>query len=248
MKKVFSFLAIAATILFAMSCEKEGGKNNHHNNGSAEDLPITIDGDFADWAKLDPTKVVSAKNNPDSPWDAVKEIKVYAADDFVFYYIKFDSAVLTDLLKEEAETLPIRLCLNTDGEFTSGYDQYFTRAYDTIIEGALAEEKAWTAYDGTLHLRYYNEEKAKNDWKELLKPGNNLVMGMGAGNEYEILLSREIFNNAVPEEHKMGDTFQTAIRFYTTATGWDELSNVPNTSVDKNDRCWGDLLDVTFDK
>ena len=82
---------------------------------------------------------------------------------------------------------------------------------------------------------------------EILKPGSNLVTGKGSGGEYEILLAREIFSNAVPAEHKIGDVFYTGIRFY--GYDWGELSNMPNTSIEEGDgKGWGHLLKITTAK
>ena len=77
-----------------------------------------------------------------------------------------------------------------------------------------------------------------------------MVLGAGSGNEYEILLARELFNNAVSSDQKIGDVFYTGIRFYTDGAGtWAELSNMPNASVEEGDgNGWGHLLKVTTSK
>jgi len=241
MKRILSFVAMAATIL-AVSCQKneneKGGSEKEQEEEVTTSISVAIDGAFEDWAALDASLVASAKNNPNSPWDAVDEIRCCADADFVYYYIRFDKEVLKEQM-ENSEELPIRLCINTDGEFTSGYANYFLEAYDFIIEGPLADGAgAWAAYDGTLHQRL-------DGWNELLPVGNNLVVGAGAGNEYEIMLAREIFNNAVPADQKMGDIFHTGIRFYGNG-GWGELSNMPNSSVEDGEgNGWGHLLEIT---
>lgn len=246
MKNILSFLAMTAAILtVSVSCNKDNdGDDDGDNKEEEAGLGIKIDGDFGDWATLKPEVVVSAKNNPNSPWDAVSEIRCCADKDFVYYYIKYNKEELKDLMGDNEE-LPIRLCIDTNGDFTTGYESYFLDAYDFIIEGALADAAGgWATYDGTLHQRL------SSGWSALLEPGNNLVTGKGSGNEYEILLAREIFNNAVPAEHKMGDVFYTGIRLYYTGGGkWEELSNMPNTSIDEGDGSgWGHLLKVTTAK
>ena len=196
-----------------------------------ETSAITIDGDFSDWSKLEAGTFKRAYNDPDSPWEAVEEIRCYADADHVFYYIKYNAESLAELLDNPAEILPIRLCINTDGEFTSGYASYFLEAYDFIIEGALAENKAFTTYDGEFHQRI-------GSWVSLAGSGVDLVTGTGSGCEYEIMLDRALFNqfagaSSVPMP--MGDEFQTGIRFYfiNSAGKWDELSNMPNSSIDE---------------
>ena len=240
MKKFLTLLAMAASLL-AVSCNKNNDEEEEEQKQEeAKGLGIKIDGNFDDWAALKPEYVASAKNDPDSPWEAVKEIRCCADKDFVYYYIKYGKSDLDDLLSEAAEELPIRLCINTDGEFTTGYESYFLDAYDFIVEGGLAEGGSFTAYDGNFYQR------VDGSWNKLLSEGSNLVLGAGSGNEYEILLAREIFNNAVPSDQKMGDIFHTGIRFYTDGAGsWAELSNMPNASVETGDgNGWGHLMEV----
>lgn len=236
MKKFLTLLAMAASLL-AVSCSKnENEEEEEQQQEETKGLAIKIDGNFDDWAALKPDVVVTAKNDPNSPWDAVTEIRCCADKDFVYYYMKFNKEAVNDLM-DSGDEMPIRLCIDTNNDFTTGYENYFLDPYDFIIEGALADGGAWTTYDGTLHQRI------DGSWSELLPPNNNLVIGKGAGGEYEILLARELFNNAVPAGHKIGDVFYTGIRFY--GYDWGELSNMPNSSVDVDERGWGHLLKIT---
>ena len=211
---------------------------------------ITIDGDFSDWPALEEGTFKKAVSDPDAPWEGVKEIRCYANEETVFYYIKFDAESLADAFDLDPNDMHLRLCINTDGEFESGYDSYFLDAYDFIIEGTFAEGGAFVNFDGTLHQRTYVEEKGKVTWLELLAPGNNLVFGMGNGTEYEISMDRAKFNEAVntsPDPKPMGDEFQTGIRFY--FNGWQEFSNMPNSSIEEEDgNGWGYLLRMTTNK
>lgn len=245
MKKFLTLLAMTASIL-AVSCKKADDEEGEEGNkDEAASIAIKVDGNFEDWAALKPEIVAVAKNNANSPWDAVSEIRCCADKDFVYYYIKYNSSVLKEQM-ENGESLPIRLNINTDGEFTSGYASYSLDAYDFIVEGALADKAGnWTTYTGTLHQRMWLEDQGKEGWKELIPESGGLVTGKGSGNEYEILFSRELFNNAVPAEHKMGDVFYTGIRFYGNGD-WGELSNLPNASVEEGEgNGWGHLMKVT---
>ena len=241
MKKYLALLAMAASLL-AVSCHKNNvDDEDDPTQEESKGLGIKIDGSFDDWGALKPDVVVSAKNNPNSPWDAVNEIRCCADKDFVYYYIKFNREAVNDLM-DVKDDMPIRLCIDTNNDFTTGYENYFLDPYDFIIEGGLAENGAWATYDGTLHQR-----TSEGKWNEILKPGNNVVTGKGSGGEYEILLAREIFSNAVPAEHKIGDVFYTGIRFY--GYDWGELSNMPNTSIEEGDgKGWGHLLKITTAK
>lgn len=242
MKKLFTLMAIFATLAAAVCCNGDdpANRDNEEEEEEVDKVAITIDGEFADWALLDRGSYAVAQNDPDSPWPAVEQIRVYPTSEFVFYYIKFKEDTLTELLENEAEELPIRLCINTDNEFTTGYKNYFLDPYDFIVEGALAAGGAFTDYVGNINQRI-------GDWVPF---EGNPVMGKGAGSEYEIMLVRELFNAAIATSEvpmPLRDTLQTGIRFYTTGTGhWVELSNMPNTAKGDGGNGWGHLLEVVL--
>lgn len=65
-----------------------------------------------------------------------------------------------------------------------------------------------------------------------------LMTGLGGGSEYEFRLDRALFNqyaNTSSVPMPMGDEFQTSIRFYfiNSLGKWDELSNMPNSSIEE---------------
>ena len=204
---------------------------------------IEIDGTFDDWSALDVKTYKKAVSDPDAPWEGVTEIRCYANAENVFYYIKFDEESLAECKAAETPAMHIRLCINTDGEFESGYKNYFLDGYDFIIEGSIMDEGAFVDFDGTLHQRI-------DGWVALLEPGNGLVSGKGAGSEFEICLVRPVFNEAANTSTvpmPMGDDFQTGIRFYWN--GWDEFSNMPNASIEEEQgNGWGYLLRMFTNK
>ena len=206
---------------------KEGGDPTPGPTGAA----IEIDGDFSDWASLPSGTFTQSVSDPDAPWEAVKEVRCYADPDFVYYYIQYDTETLEELLANPAESLPMRLNLNTDGEYTSGYTSYFLEAYDFMVEGHIADNGEFCSFDGGFYQRI------SGGWVNLLAENSGMCCGAGSGCEYEIRLDREMFNEAaklstVPMP--MGDEFQTSLRFYTNGGGsWEELSNMPNSSIDE---------------
>ena len=189
---------------------------------------ITIDGDFSDWPALEEGTYKKAVCDPDAPWEGVQEIRCYATAETVYYYIKFSADELADAFTMEPNDMHLRLCINTDGEFESGYASYFLEAYDFIIEGCFADGGQFVDFDGEMHQRIDGK------WRSLLAPENGLVAGKGAGAEYEISLDRAKFNEAANTSDvpmPMGDEFQTGIRFY--YNGWAEFSNMPNSSIEE---------------
>lgn len=249
MKKVLSILSIIALSVFVTCSKDNDGSGDNNDQKVQSGVKITIDGDFTDWVGIDASSGVAiAKNHPESLFEGVKEIRCYASEEYVYYYIKFDSETLEDQM-EKQDALHTRLCINTDGEFASGYNSYFLDAYDYIIEGSLAAGGEWATFDGTLYQRTFVEAKGKVDWLQLLAPGKGLVTGAGGRNEYEISVKRDLFNSSVsasPDPNQpFGDTFHTGIRFY--CNGWSEMSNMPNASGEDG-KGWGHLLEVNTQK
>ena len=197
---------------------------------TASPTAMAIDGDFSDWATMEPgTFYKAVNNNPD--YSGVKEMRVYATEETVFYYIKFDEDRLHDAMTAETPTINMRINLNTDGEFTSGYNNYFLDAYDFIIEGSIVSGGAFKSFSGTL------SQRIDNSWASL---GSGMTTGAGSGIEYEIALDRAKFNvaaNTSSVPMPMGNEFQTGLRFYWN--GWNEFSNIPNASGG-----YGHLLNV----
>ena len=204
---------------------------------------LVIDGEFEDWYELEDGTYTKSVSDPDAPWEGVKEIRCYANAETVYYYIKFDEESLADAYEMEPNDMHLRLCINTDGEYTSGYTNYFLEGYDFIIEGTFAEDGAFVEFDGEMHQRI-------GSWKSLLGPGNGLVFGLGNGTEYEISVDRAKFNEAANTSDvpmPMGDEFQTGIRFY--YNGWEEFSNVPNSSIEEEQgNGWGYLMRIHTNK
>lgn len=240
MKKIL--FAFASLMLLFASCNKEEqkGKKPQKEEEPVAEASISIDGSFEDWSKL--TGAVVAKNDPESNWPAVKELRVYAEGDYIFYYIRFDKETIDEYMAEN-DNFPARVNFNTDGEFESGYDRYFTQSYDFIIEMSLGDGAGgWgTVTNSTLFQRI------DGDWAELQGEGSGLTLGAGKGYEFELFVDRTIFNRAASASSipmPMGDNFQTSMRFYVDCSGdWVELSNIPNTAGG-----YGDLMDVTFVK
>ena len=192
---------------------------------------IDIDGDFSDWSSLQAGTFYKVVNNPGSLWGGVKEMRVYATAETVNYYVKFNQEALEEAKNAATPTMNMRICLNTDGELTSGYDGYFLDKYDFIFEGSIMTYGAFKNFNGSL------SQRINGAWSSL---GSGMTAGAGSGIEYEFSLDRTKFNTAANTSSvpmPMGNEFQTGLRFYWN--GWDEFSNIPNASGG-----YGHLLNV----
>ena len=138
MKKVFTLMAMAAALL-AFSCKKNTPAKpdtpDPEDPETQTGLAIKIDGNFDDWAALKPEQVSVAKNDPNSPWDAVTEIRCCADADFVYYYVKYNKEVLAEQMEnKEGLYFPQRYMVDCchNGEYLKKYFDSYPEAIDWI--------------------------------------------------------------------------------------------------------------------
>ena len=109
MKRIFlSVCAVAAVMFFMESCQKEvpvvdntpsvispdDGTDDEPEPDPADLLPIKIDAEFADWEALDASKVAETVCAEGASKTALKKMRVYADDDYIWMYFEIDETQL----------------------------------------------------------------------------------------------------------------------------------------------------------
>lgn len=237
MKKVFTFLAIAAMVSFAAACNKDDDNKKDNKGGETEyEAPIKIDGNFDDWAKLPAAQVAVAKCATDANWTALKTFKVYADEYFVFMYFEFVSDEV-----EDRAWVPVHFYINGDGkDTTGGYGDQFTEASsDILLEGAVFADGEFCSYNPGAHKWIGEVGGTGWDWEEILPEGSNLCSGMGSGNAYEVQMIREMYPAG-----KLADVFSIGMDIQ---QNWSSVGVLPNVTPDPDNNPNGrsPLLQVT---
>lgn len=234
MKKTFAILAVAA-LLCCISCDK--------NNGTPEDdptpeeptyeAPVTIDGDFSDWAKLDATKVATAKNDDGASHEALKLVKVYADEYYVYVYFEWDKELIEF---NEDEYVPFHIYINGDNDTNTGgfADQFNDACTDLLLEGFLTDGSSIVSYDPSC-FRWIGETNGSGwEWEEVETP-SGFCLGAGVEGKYELSITRELYPLG-----KLADTFTIG---FDIQQAWDSAGILPN-SAEGN----ADSLQVVTDK
>ena len=228
MKKVFYFMAILATVA-AVSCKKDDNSSKKENKDTNEPeveyvAPIAIDGTFDDWAKLPAANVASATCNPDASDTALKLVKVYADEVFVFVYIEWDKEQIT--YESGVEHVPFHMYINGDGKSdTGGYsDQWSDACSDLLLEGFLYDENGIASYDPGAYAWIGETNAAGWGWEpdgeNVLASGSGLCKGAGVEGKYEIQLTRELYPLG-----KLADTFSIG---FDIQQAWSTVGLLPN--------------------
>ena len=224
MKKVLTLLAMAAAVL-AVSCNKpddEGGKGGKGKDNSKYEAPIKIDGTFDDWAKLDASKVATATCNPDATHTALKSVKVYADEVFVFVYFEWDKDQITH--EPDVEHVPFHVYINGDGNAATGgfSDQFADAATDVLMEGFIYPDGAAVgSYEPGLYK--WNGEVNGGGWEwEDLGEVAGICAGAGVEGKYEFQITRELYPIG-----KLADTFSIG---FDIQQGWNSVGILPNAA------------------
>ena len=249
MKKILSILAIAA-MMCTVACNKDN-KPKHHGNGGDEgddyEAPIVIDGDFADWALLDATKVASCTlQNPDGVEHAdLKAAKVYADAYFVYVYMEFNDVEAT-----EGSNYKCTVFFNGDNDtstggynfYGNGWDQGTTPCIDLMNYGLFIEDGEWL---DTVEMESYSWSGSANgdgwNWADANTPGF-IAAKCKANKGVELSFRRDLYPVG-----KLADEFTVGFMLQSPD---DPCGLLPNAvpDPDTNPSGLGKLLVVKTDK
>ena len=213
MKKVFALMAIAATVM-AVSCKK-GGSDPTPTPDPDPDLtptyvqPITIDGDFSDWATIPASKMSIAECPVGASKTALKLVKVYADEVFIFVYFEW---VKSDITHEpDVEHVPFHVYLNGDGlTTTGGYgDQWTDACTDLLMEGFIYPEGSEVGSYAPGLYKWTGEVNGTGwSWEDLGEIAG-ICEGAGVEGKYEFSIMRELYPlGKIAEEFSIGFDIQ----------------------------------------
>ena len=226
MKKILSLLAMTAAIL-AVSCKKD---DDEEEGGGGEEnteyvAPITIDGAFADWAKLDANKVSEAKTDPEATHNALKVVKVYADKYFIFVYFEWDKDQIT--WDADTENVPFHVYLNGDGDASTGgfSDEFSDACADALFEGFIYPGGTLGSYDPAVYKWIGDPNGAGWGWSDgdapILASGSGLCKGAGVEGKYEFQITRELYPlGTIADNFSIGFDIQQS---------WDSVGILPNS-------------------
>ena len=228
MKKILTFLAMTAAILtVSVSCHKNDDDEEEGGKEETEYVaPITIDGDFSDWAKLDASKVAQAKTDPDATHTALKLVKVYADEMFVFVYFEWDKDQISH--EPDVEHVPFHVYLNIDGNAATGgfADQFSDACTDYLFEGFIYPEGSTVGSYAPGVFKWIGDVNGSGWTWEDMGEFNDLTAGAGIEGKYEFQIVREMLPSKLADNFSIGFDIQQS---------WDSVGVLPNShATDEN--------------
>ena len=227
MKKIFALMAIAAMALVA--CNPNNNDPDDPDNGGKDDkdyvAPITIDGDFSDWAALG-DKVSTLKCAATAAKTDLKTAKIYADKYYVFVYAEFD---LADY--ETVSDAHFHFYINGDNDTATGgykgaFDQGETPCVDVMTEGDVIESGSVCDYNPSTFI--WNGPANYMDWSDEYW-GDPLdladfVTGKGTKKAFEFQITRELYPVG-----KLSKKFTMGMDIL--VNGWDATGALPNAEA-----------------
>ncbi|MBQ6198214.1 MAG: hypothetical protein IJK44_03145 [Bacteroidales bacterium] len=226
MKKIYILLT-ALLAIFAVSCNKDDKKpqrekeNKEENQEPEYEAPIKIDGDFSDWAKIDPSKMCIAECAPDSPWKGLTVMKVFMDEMYMFVYFEFVDASIPD--KSDVQC---HVYFDADNDKTTGgcNNQFDPGCIEYMGEGHIFRSDAFSSFDPSLSVWTGEPLVGGWEWEEQLPSGSGLFTGAGSGNAYEMAMLRALISD-------LGDVFGFGMDIQ---QAWASVGVLPNASIDDN--------------
>ncbi len=225
MKKYLLLLA-AATFMFA-ACDPQNVDPDDPDGPDEQEYvqPIDIDGDFADWGKLDANKIATAKCNADASKTALKLVKVYADEYFIFVYFEWDKEQIAH--EPDVEHVPFHVYLNGDGDApTGGFgDQWNDACTELLLEGFIYPDGSSVgSYDPDCFQWIGDPNGSGWSWSDIILPaGSGFTKGAGVEGKYEFQIVRELYPLG-----KIADNFSIG---FDIQQSWDSVGVLPNAAV-----------------
>ena len=177
---------------------------------------IITDGNFADWDKLDASKVAQAVCANGATFTALRKIKACADKDFVYVYLEWDP----DRVDFNNYFYNCGICINSDNNTaTGGCDFWRDRCIDILFESDIYPYNYYS-------LSPYRWAGGTNGggwhWEYLDNSSNEYATACGDQTRFEVCIPRVLSDQV----GKISDSFSVGV--YLTKE-WDTYGLLPNT-------------------
>ena len=190
-----------------------------------KELPVSaikIDGDFSDWAKLDPGVVSVAYSAENPRLGALKMMKAYADEEAVFVYFEYDISQLT------LEATPFQVFINSDNNTATGCSGHHKlvmwndAGYEYLTERYIFWEGNLCDYYAPIY-KWAGQDREEG-WNWMSWADFGAAVGAGNYGAYEVRIDRYSMD--------LNDSFTLGINI--ESSDWQTLGYLPNGSVSEN--------------
>ncbi|MDD4489480.1 MAG: PKD domain-containing protein [Paludibacter sp.] len=198
-------------------------KNGDESKTVTEEISLTkpliqLDGVFSDWNEVPANKLASTTLPNGASLTALKEMKVCADENFIFFYIKMD----------QAHVAPLDIFMNTDNNATTGGNSWLWDpcGADYLIEGFVDQAMG----DATVFNWPATSPQDGWAWVEAVPAGSGIVSMSeiktvsGTIVELEGSIVREMIPTTLANEIGFG--------IFSSNADWAETGSLPTAAAD----------------
>lgn len=198
-------------------------KNGDESKTVTEEISLTkplikLDGVFTDWNEVPANKLASATLPDGASLTALKEMKVCADENFIFFYIKLD----------QAHVAPLDFFFNTDNNTMTGGNSWLWDpcGADYLIEGSIAEGMG----DAIVFNWPATSPQDGWEWAEAVPAGSGIISMSeiktvsGTIVEFEGSIVREMIPTTLANEIGFG--------VFSSNADWAETGSLPTAAAD----------------
>lgn len=196
-------------------------KNGSESKTYTEEISLTkplivLDGNFADWNDVPANKLATASLPNGASLTALKELKVCADANFIYFYIQYD----------KTQVAPLDIFFNTDNNTTTGGNSWLWDpcGADYLIEGFVSEKMG----DAEVFSWPATSPQDGWEWVEVVAGGSGIVSMSEVktvnGNivAFEASIVREMIPTTLADEIGFG--------IFSSNAEWGETGSLPAVS------------------
>jgi len=207
----------SGTFTVILTAMNDGESSTYTDQVSISKPLIKIDGNFSDWSDVPADKLATATLPEGASLTALKELKVCADENFIYFYLKLD----------QVQVAPLDIFINSDNNAATGGNSWLWDpcGADYLIEGFLD--------GGMIDATIFNwpPDKPQDGWEwvEAVPSGSgvismsNLKTVSGTIVELEARITKELIPTTFGDEIKFG--------IFSSNADWAETGALPAVSA-----------------
>lgn len=208
------------------------GEDENESEGDAPSGDYTSiirvdDGSVADWEDVPAAYLFSASTASSAKWTALKQVKVYADEQYINLLVSYDSQQITN-----TDWVPFHIYINTDNSSTTGGygDQWMDADTDLMLEAAILSDGAHVSYEPLAFA--WIGDVGDNGWAwGALEQGEQVVVGLQAELDVKMAGEYEVYLNLPDAYESLRNNPAFSIRLanenmWDEARGYNYLTNI----------------------
>ncbi|MDS1032581.1 PKD domain-containing protein [Porphyromonadaceae sp. NP-X] len=208
----------SGTFTVILTAMNDGESSTYTDQVSISKPLIKIDGNFSDWSDVPADKLATATLPEGASLTALKELKVCADENFIYFYLKLD----------QVQVAPLDIFINSDNNAATGGNSWLWDpcGADYLIEGFLNEGMA----DAAVYNWPADKPQDGWEWVEAVPAGSGIISMSEVKTVSGTIVQLEA--SIVKELLPATLANQIGIGVFSSNADWAETGSLPSVSAE----------------